>query len=321
MKRKKSKLIIMIILALTLMLLNGCSLAVKGEEHDSQDKLIGVFITDSYLDLLDSDSYNAVNHLPESDSATNSTGYDSSQYAVINRHNSKDFSDWEIDFEGVKGLKFFAPKWKDEDGSTCTQAHYSDGICDSRMDVLESDEGTETKLTATVYTSLKPDEKELFFYLNRVYQTDDGKIYLVSGNGNGIVTDTDYIEGDVMSASADDQTQYLENQEIMTDKLSVTVQFAIMHEPVKITLCQMDKDNKVIKQEDFLPGKLPEKLTAEKETSYILVETEKKAPDGSRTSSRDMYERTVDDDSFLQTFYALDNKIISTQHTEIIWVD
>ena len=65
MKRKKSKLIIMIILALTLMLLNGCSLAVKGKEHDSQDKLIGVFITDSYLDLLDSDSYNAVNHLPE----------------------------------------------------------------------------------------------------------------------------------------------------------------------------------------------------------------------------------------------------------------
>lgn len=275
--------------------LGGCSLAVKGAENDSQDILIGVFITDDTLDF-------SPNPL----------------YAKINRHNSSDVSDWEADFKDVKGISFFAPIWTDKDGFSYHHTSYSDEICDSKTEFLVSDQGNESNLSAAIYMAPPASPKTVAYHVNRVYQTPDGKIYAVPGSG--VSTDTEHGEGEMMSVSADDQIKYLEGRELKTDKTSVTVRFLAMYKPVKISLFQMNEEHQVIKQEDFTPGNLPSKLTTEKGTSYILVETVKQTPDGGRTYARNLYECGGNsEDSPLETFYAMDTGIMAKQYTEIVY--
>lgn len=324
MKHKKlNRILLMITIICALMVsLNGCSLAVKGAETDSQDTLIGVFITEEPLDLFDTDAYSLENTVSLSknsdDAVIDPSGYEKPLYASINRHNSPEPSDWDISFEKVNGLNFFAPVFKDTDGSFFHHTRFSDGISDSHTEITESDEGNETKLSATIYITPQTAKKSITYHLNRVYQTADGKIYVLSGSG--VSTDAENREGEIMSVYDDDQTKYLEDQKVKILKTSVTVRFFVMYEPVKITLYQMDMENKVIKQEHFAPGKLPEKLNTENETSYILVETEKKAPDGSRIYTRSLYDRTEkDEDSSMETFYMQKDGIISKQYSEVIW--
>lgn len=321
--RQNIQIIFMItLISVFVPLLSGCSLAVKGAENDSQDTLIGVFITEKPLDLFNMDSQlkdSAVKLFSNPNNITlDSNGYEPPLYASIDRHNSKDTSDWDVDFEGIKGLKFFAPVWTGEDGSAIHRTDYSDGICDPSTDFLESDQGNETKLSATVYTAPKDAVKSFNYHLNRVYQTASGEIYAVPGSG--ISVDTEHGEGKLITLNVDDKTEYWDNRQVQADKTSVTVQFAVMYEPVKITLCQMNEDNKIIKQDDFLPGKLPETLNPEKGTAYILTVTEKKSSDGTKTYTRELCGRTKDEeDSTLETYHALDSGVITSQYTQISW--
>ena len=173
-------------------------------------------------------------------------------------------------------------------------------------------------LSATIYTVPQGSDKSPAYYVNPVYQTSDGKIYVVPGSGisNSSISD----ESDNMSICLNDQTDSMEKGITKTEKCSVTVQFSSMFKPVKITLIQMDEKNQVLKQEEYIPGNLPDQLTAEKDTSYFIIETEKKAPDGRKEITRDIYEcKDSDDEVSLETFYAMDNKIVSKQYTEIKW--
>lgn len=324
MKTKKINPIslLFILISALVLPLAGCSLAVKDAGSDLPDMLIGVLITADPLDTFDMDAYlddHAHKLVSQKNLTVDSDGYENPLYAVTDRHNSKDASDWDVDFKGIDGLKFFAPSQKDKE-RTSRFTKQSDGICDARMDLMETDQGHELNLSATVYTTPTAAEEERIFHINRVYQTAAGKIYAASGNGLSLSAGTERSEGERMSTSVDHQTEYREKQKTMTDKTSVTIHFAITYEPVNVTLCQMDDENRVIKQEDFAPGKLPIELTAEKDTAYILVKTEKKTPDGDRVFSREICERGYDgENGSFETSFILDNGIVSKQQTEVIW--
>lgn len=302
-------------------LLNGCSLAVEGAQDDAQDKLIGVFITEDPLDQFDDDAYlkeHSRKLMRTSESVAGSFGYEAPFSATINRHNSEDISEWTVEFEGVKGHKFFAPTWTDKDGFDCRYTHFSNSICDSGVDIKDTDQGREMKLSATLYTAPKDNIKSYDYCLNQVYQTADGEIYALPGSSFDI--DTEHDEGEVMSIHLDDKTEYWGDQKKLEDKTTVTVRFAVMYEPIKITLCQMDKENKVIKQEIFTPGKLPETLHTEKDTAYLLVQTEKNVPGKKPVFSRKLYEYgDYDNGTLLETYYEQDNGVIAKQYTEIVW--
>lgn len=303
-------------------LLNGCSLAKKDAGTDAKDILIGAFITDDYLDLFDMDAYlndNASTIFRNLNTTVNdSAEYTNPLYAKIDRQDQRDPACWEISFDSISGLNLLAPVWTDEDGVPCLATKSSDGICDISSNLHESDDGRETSLSGTVYTVPRASADGFAYYVNPVYQTADGKIYAVPGSG--ISTASASEEGETMSTSFSDQADTTEKGRARTEKSSVTIQFASMFEPVKITLVQMDKENKVIKQEDFIPGKLPEELSAEKDTTYFLIETEKRTPDGTTVIARSIYEhKDSEEEDSMETFYAMDNGIVSKQSTQIIW--
>ncbi len=322
MMKNKQRFLMITLLSCLMILLVGCSLAKEDAGSDTKDTLIGAFITDEYLDLFDLDAYldgNASKLLQNPGTVINDTdGCTNPLYAKTDRKSSKDPSDWKISFDGIKGLNLLNLIWTDENDTICRALQSSDGICDAQIDWTESDNSTETVLSATIYTVPQGSDKSPAYYVNPVYQTSDGKIYVVPGSGisNSSISD----ESDNMSICLNDQTDSMEKWITKTEKCSVTVRFSSMFKPVKITLIQMDEKNQVLKQEEYIPGNLPDQLTAEKDTSYFVIETEKKAPDGRKEITRDIYEcKDSDDEVSLETFYAMDNKIVSKQYTEIKW--
>lgn len=321
--KKNNQKLLFITLSFGLMiLLNGCSLAKKDAGNDTKDTLIGAFITDDNLDLFDIDAYldDNASKLPEISNMmiNESAEYINPLYAKVDRQNQRDAAYWEISFDGINGLNLLNLVWTDENGAVCHATKSSDGICDISSDIHTSDNSNESALSGTIYTIPQTAEENTAYFVNPVYQTADGKIYAVSGGG--ISTSNVSDEGEVMSTSFNDQTDSAKMGQTKTEKNSVTVRFASMFEPVKITLSQMDSENKLVKQEAYTPGKLPEELAAEKDTAYFLIETEKKTPDGNKVTSRSIYEREEsEDEKSLETFYAMDNGIVSKQYTVIIW--
>lgn len=301
-KNNQKFLIITIFLGLTV-LLNGCSLAKKEAGNETGDTLIGVFITDDFLNL-------EISNMVINESAE----YINPLYAKVDRQNHRDAAYWEISFDGISGLNLLAPVWTDKNGAVCHATKASDGICDISSDLHATDNGNALTLSGTIYTLPQPAGENTAYYVNPVYQTADGKIYAVPG---GVISSSD-TSGDVMSTSFSSQTDSTEMGQTKAEKNSVTIRFASMFEPIRITLIQMDSENKPVKQEEYTPGKLPEELAAEKNTAYFLIETEEKTPSKDKVTSRSIYGREEDEES-LETFYAMDNGIVSKQYTEIIW--
>lgn len=276
----------------------------KDAGEDSKDTLIGVFVTEEYLDLFGTDAYLYGQ-------------YANPLYATVNRHGNDEPSDWEISFENIRGLNFLAPVRTNKEGESYRATQQSDGICEAHTDINTSDDKEELRLSATVYSIPKATGEDLTYFANPVYQTADGKIYTVPASG--ISTGSADSEGVRLSASLSDQTDTKDKWRVRTESTTVDIQFTVIYEPVRITLFQMDTDNRILKQESYLPGKLPETLHAKKDAAYILVETEKKKPDGNPELTRNIYERKENSDDSLETFYILENGILSKMFTEVVW--
>lgn len=318
---KNKKLFMGICLLIISMLIGGCSLAVPEAESNGDDRLIGAFITSEYLDLFDIDAYlnDHVNELINSKEliAADTSEYNQRLYASIDQKNSTDPFDWEISFPNVTGISFFSPYWSSEDSNGYWGNVCDNGICDSNISINSSDTGNETTLTGTIYILPEKTDEIIAYYVNPVYQTADGDIYVQPGSG--FSTSGDCSEGEKISTTLSDQIDTMENGKTMSVKSSVAINIAVMYKPLKITLYQMDSDHQIIKSESYTPGKLPETLRAETGTEYILAETEKEALTGETFISREIYNYTEDEENIIKTFYVQDSNILSRQDTEIEW--
>lgn len=116
-------------------------------------------------------------------------------------------------------------------------------------------------------------------------------------------------------------TTMTENGVRTSESNTVIVHIAVMYRPTAITLIQMDSDNRLVRSDTYTPGEVPEKLTLEPDTAYLIVETTKAAPNGETVFTREIAEPQPDDEgeTVLQTFYAKDDISISTQSTHLFW--
>ncbi len=317
---KNRKKLAGIIAATVSVVLSGCSLAVPNAgEEGGKDRLIGAFITSESLDLFDIDAY-VEDHAfqlaqKEEITVTNGGKYEGKLYATIDKSGGEEPSDWKISFDDIEGIRMFSPIWEDEDGGTCWGSVGDDGICDMKINTDISDNTKEITISGTVYMLQGQMDKDIGYYTNPVYQTPDGKIYAVSGSG--FSTSGESGEGMHMAVTLSDEVTMNENGKSKTEKSNVTVSHNTMYEPVKITLYQMADDHKIIKETEYIPGKLPERIFVEKETEYILIETEKKTLSGKPVIDREIYD-DKEEENTLGTYYVMDNGIIAKQETEVV---
>ena len=167
--------VIDLLLAL-LLLLGGCQLAQPEAATASEsDLLVGVMLTPQPLDLFDLESYISDHGVPEDGAVLGGSGdYRQRLYAA-------DLGNGRWQFEGVEGFAFFSAVVTDEHGSCSTMVN--DGLADGSYTVHETDEGTSTDISCTLY--VQPAE-QICWYFNPVYQDGDGRVYLLPGSGMGM---------------------------------------------------------------------------------------------------------------------------------------
>lgn len=301
--------------------LTGCSLAkeeVKSEK--SQDRLIGALITQEYLDLFDLDAYldDHAEKLVENKDlmVEDSDQYEDRIYAKIDKHDSQDPSEWEVSFPGIEGIRFFSPLWSDQNGESYHTTEYDEEICDAESNYNIENDHENLELSGSVYFLTDKEKDGISYYVNPVYQTEDGKIYVISGQGS--TTSGASEEGETTTLTLTDQVTLTENQKSKIEGVTVKVTGILVKKPTKITLYQMNQDHQVITSNSYTPGKLPEKLTAEKDTAYFLIETQQMDQDGRTSIQRELYEQKEDQDA-LETLVPLKNGLVSKQYTEVLW--
>ncbi len=322
----KTNKILMIILAVCMALaLSGCQLAREdaGEGTEKNgDRLIGVFITTEYLDLFDMEGYlnDNLNRLSGGEITLegDNSQYQGRLYATLatqtltNEETDETSDIREFVFEGIKGISYFGatvPGSENEDSYVTSGS--DEAITDGHMGVDYGDGEDKMSLEGTIYVS--PDYAGKTCYFNPVYQSADGSVYAVSGSG--LMADG-MLEGSVYSQTLDETTTITENGKSKAVSTSIKISLTVMFPPEQIVVMQMDKDSTVISRIEYAPGELPDTLTPDKGTEYILVETYKHDREGNQVVSRSIYDTS---NETMEAFYRSDNDICVKQSTQLDW--
>ncbi len=303
---KRNLIITACMLVVTLLLgLSGFTLAQPDLGSTNNDKLIGLYITTEHLDLFDHDKFlndnikNVADGKMVSDEDTSK--YQGRLYATLNDNN-------QYIFEGTDGIPYFYHTVSDEHGTYSTVGG-DVKIADGHTSIAYTDDGIEVTLDGTIYAA--PSKGIIVFYYNPVYQSEDGHIYVMTGNGASL--DSDGSEGSAFSHKIDSTTTVTENESTETYSISVTVSVTLKHPPVSHSILQFSSEGIIQSNDTYLPGNLPETITPHQNCSYIIIESI-----SNQNISRTLYQK---DDNTIETFYLGDNSILIKQFTGLEWTD
>ena len=211
-------------------------------------------------------------------------------------------------FDGIEGIRFFAPRINDESGAyTNACADADEGIADIHVHINATDEGETISINGTIYVAAHKNFVRL--YLNPVYQSPDGEVYAVSGDG--IIFDE--VPGASRSQKITENITSTYGDTKTSSGTEVEVTVCVMNEPTNITLLQFNSNNELLSQNEYAPGNLPDHINTFSDTQYIIVETA--SSDG---LSRALFQQ---EDAFIDVFYCRDDGICVKHGYEVKWND
>lgn len=322
---KKHKTFILVLAAVSVLFtLTGCQLAKEDmKEEKTKDSLIGVFITDEYLDLFDMKGY-LEDHMDSFSNQPiqvedNSGKYKERLYAVLkdteqlDEETSEKRSIKEYAFEDIEGLFLIAPNMHSDKGDDYITSNFSEGVSDAHFGTYFGDEENKVTLDATIYLASGMNQKAQ--YVNPVYQSSDGSVYALSGQGISVVDDTQSGGGEI-SQKLEESLTVTENGKSKKKTTIINLSIKNAQSPEKIAVILMDHNNCILSREEYEPGKLPKAITPNKKTDYIILETYSIDLDGAEKITRTFYTK---DDLNLQSFVKLENNILAKKDTSIQW--
>ncbi len=307
----------------TMFSMSGCTLAVEtadGEEQ-SRDPMIGVFITTEDLTMLDFDwdAYfeENIGDIVNGKEADIQASVDAEKriYATVDKHDSTDPIDWEVSFGDLEGLSFFNALWQYGDGQAFTMMTLSDEICDIAHRIKSTDNEEELELEGTIY--ILPAMYDTIYYVNPVYQTQAGDIYVTPGGWGDHIGSPSI--GAKLTITMEDEVTVTENGLTKTNKTTIILTYQGAYEPTKILVHQMDANNGIVKTEEYAPGTLPEEIKTEKEAAYIIVETQIDNPDNANDCVREIYTYNELGDTYFETFLVTEDGGLGKMTTRIEW--
>ena len=268
---KSKKILIIALLIAILVSLAGCQLAIEDmQEIATEDILIGALITLEPLILFDSDSYineNIDRIMSENGQDIDISKYEGRLYAKLvtkthtNEETNQTSESSEYVFEDIEGITYIAATVSDSDG-IYTVASSSDGISDTHTKVAGGNIQREISLEGTIYLSIKSTNR--LFYMNPVYQDTKGNVYVVTGSG--YLRGVSEFEGLVFSQTLEDSKTITENGITKTQKSSIKISISYIHSPFKISIYQMDKNNSIVRHNNFVPDEVPDNISLDSDT-------------------------------------------------------
>jgi len=304
-----------IVLILTLLIsLGGCRLA-RGEQlqetgYDMTDKLIGVFITEEHLNLFDMEAYlnDNLNKIMAGKelSPAEQEKYEGRIYATPEGYLENGNPNGTFIFEGVEGYAFFVPEVEAEgyrsSVSNCDSCfaglHLSTHVKDNNI--------REETRESTIY--VVDDRGENLFFMNPVYQDENGYVYLMAGTG---VSAQDLTGA--MSQTITSEFKTSVDGVDTTERYTVKINYQAVPHPKQIVVLQMSGDSAVLHRAEYAPGQLPEQIDPVTGAEYIIVET---------VNERGVTREIVSGETrWMHTYDPQENGICEQQQTEVLWKD
>ena len=282
--------------------LSGCSLAAgEGDGAQTRDCLIGAAITREEIGKTEAQV----------------TWKDDTMEALA--------------FDGIDACYYIYTTTENADGTLVYGSVGTEGLHRDVHYITQDDTGS-IELTINNYVVPDMTEESCTIYMNPIYMTKEKEVYTDTG-----VPLTVRTESAVAGASVGRSIIETERMNWIDHEIEVSVNVAanlyVEDQPVKITLTEMTEDHKVVKKTDYEPGKVPQMIVAERETEYILVETELAgifAKNGTELSmcawdGQTIYQDESDSDgkeepaTLIHTLYAKEDGMLLQNSTWVIW--
>lgn len=240
------KLAIALIFALALML-PGCSLLREDGEPADADRLVGVYITENYIDSFDFEAY-----VQDNASSLSGSGEISREDAAkYTRRIYAEITDGKTSFP-IEGIAFIAARYE-KDGESCTGSDYGDKLADVHLSINVSDDMETTVLTGKLFAD--SGAGHMSAYCNPVYQQADGRVYLVPGEG--------------VSANMGSMTHSLSESCESAKKgergygMDITLEVEGRRPSEKLAVLLYSAEGALLSRTEYAPEEMPEEISAE----------------------------------------------------------
>ena len=239
------KLAVALILVLALML-PGCSLLREDGEPADADRLVGVYITENYIDSFDFEAY------VEDNASSLSGGGEISREdaAKYTRRIYAEITDGKTSFP-IEGIAFIAARYE-KDGESCTGSDYGDKLADVHLSINVSDDMETTVLTGKLFAD--SGAGHMSAYCNPVYQQADGRVYLVPGEG--------------VSANMGSMTHSLSESCESAKKgergygMDITLEVEGRRTSEKLAVLLYSAEGALLSRTEYAPEEMPEEISA-----------------------------------------------------------
>lgn len=240
------KLAIALIFALALML-PGCSLLREDGEPADADRLVGVYITENYIDSFDFEAY-----VQDNASSLSGSGEISREDAAkYTRRIYAEITDGKTSFP-IEGIAFIAARYE-KDGESYNGSDYGDKLADVHLSINVSDDMETTVLTGKLFAD--SGAGHMSAYCNPVYQQADGRVYLVPGEG--------------MSANMGSMTHSLSESCESAKKgergygMDITLEVEGRRTSEKLAVLLYSAEGALLSRTEYAPEEMPEEIAAE----------------------------------------------------------
>ena len=290
----------------------GCQLAKPDAGADAaahEDRLIGFFATQEPLDLFDFEAYfndHANRFLGGGNveiSEEDSAAYGGRLYAERSTGDGRS----SFRFPGIEGSGMYVYTYEDEHGSV--SASGGDGLISDGHTFV----GNDSSVEGTLY--VVPQEF-ISVYVNPVYQSADGSVYLTAGQGLSFGGETGQTQGQIVTQTLTERYTTTVDGETTERSFTATLHIAVLFAPERIIVQQMAASGAVLSRDEYAPDAMPESIAPAAEAAYLIVETHSTAPDGTPYAGRQLLGT---DDSSLVTYCALESGVCQAVWTEIGW--
>lgn len=240
------KLAIALILAIALML-PGCSLLREEGEPADADRLVGVYITENYIDSFDFEAY-----VQDNASSLSGGGEISREDAAkYTRRIYAEITDGKTSFP-IEGIAFIAARYE-KDGESYNGSDYGDKLADVHLSINVSDDMETTVLTGKLFAD--SGAGHMSAYCNPVYQQADGRVYLVPGEG--------------VSANMGSMTHSLSESCESAKKgergygMDITLEVEGRRPSEKLAVLLYSAEGALLSRTEYAPEEMPEEISAE----------------------------------------------------------
>ncbi len=285
----KRGLALLLAVMLTAGMLTGCQLAKEdaGEEQQ-RDRLAGVFVTQ---DRIDFELFNTDDRMRDGAEpavsggsileAGDRGGDRGRLYASLVERTLYDEDGqpvgktWDYVFEGIKGVRYFSAVVNEGDGNSTQLICADPAVCGGENNLSITDEGETIRLEGTIYVTTR--QGQGVFTVYPVYQTPDGRVYLVQGSSIAFDLGGECV---AMSEHYEEKRTVTGAGETRTEEISVKITLETVDCPERVAVSQLDAESRLVSRIEYAAGQVPDKLIPEESAEYIVVELYKKGVSG-----------------------------------------